>query len=358
MNAHTHRCHQKCYLVQIYQSYCSNSQSTGVWEMVIIPGLKQELLSASLYVHLSVCLLQRKVSKFYIVLRTFLADVIIYTKWNKCIYNASIFLTKPDGGQFAAMSVLLFGHFFVCFKRYVKAQNDMVWCLKDLFLPNRSGRCNQFGSCCFQCAANCQMYTFCISGHQPFVIFSVFHKQSCIVFYRSEVGCVCRAVLLMLLSGTSWTMEEKISKPLQIPAQLLELSTTKMCGFVAWALPVSLPSRCEALRLLAGVCLQPTDCMKVMSLPVSLVTEVYFYLPDTWRVIATTAAQLNVLQLFNASATSAFLNIVASACWIHKYCKTKLKTDMFIALSQMPWKEYWSWHWHFCYVSHDGIINH
>lgn len=42
-------------------------------------------------------------------------------------------------------------------------------------------------------------------------------------------------------------------------------------------------------RAAAGGCLlTATYCVKMLSLPASLVTEVYFYLTDTWKVIPAT----------------------------------------------------------------------
>lgn len=51
--------------------------------------------------------------------------------------------------------------------------------------------------------------------------------------------------------------------------------------------------QCE--RLLVGVRLQPIYVGKTSPLLVCLVTEVYFYLTDAWKVTATTTAPFNVI---------------------------------------------------------------
>ncbi len=90
----------------------------------------------------------------------------------------------------------------------------------------------------------------------------------------------------MLLFGTQGTMEQEKRKR-AIFKSLNDCYPTLLCHDL-WACGLN---GCQLLLMAAGGCLLTAAyCVKMLSLPVSLVTEVYFYfyLTDTWKVITTT----------------------------------------------------------------------
>lgn len=101
-----------------------------------------------------------------------------------------------------------------------------------------------------------------------------------------------------------------------------------ICGFMAWVAGIS-----TALMAAGGCLLTAHLPCEDVSLPVSLVTRVYFYLTDTWKVIAMMALHCSdkCASASNASATSAFFQVV-SLHWVHNLLQTPLN----IALPPMP----------------------
>lgn len=93
----------------------------------------------------------------------------------------------------------------------------------------------------------------------------------------------------MLLFGTQKTAREGNGPSPNLFITTALLSSAVICGLVAWMAASQPAPLLWSLSAAAGCLLTATYCVKTLSLPVSPVTEVYFYLSDIWKVIATTS---------------------------------------------------------------------
>jgi len=141
-------------------------------------------------------------------------------------------------------------------------------------------------------------------------------------------------------------------------SSLLPHSPRPVCGFVFWAAASSVTLHCEASWLLVGVCLQPTSYAKMLILPVSLVTLVYFYLTDTWKVIATLTLHCSDKCAPGIQCLCYISILSESISPLNFSFSQRHKLTWFIALPQMPPNNrllginiltflHWNWDWIF-----------